>query len=215
MKFFITFLIFAFSISAQAQLLKQIDIKAPFVTAPCVSAEIGQMGALGLVTSSITFEENESEITLTATHELFVCRISEDGNQVFNWEKVNPFSGFEVQYFDSQTDSLKRRKVWIDPSKAFNGLKIVAVLNPLNPEEKFATTKLTETENDSFSGALVLKKSDLLSESDLAKIEAGEVVRKKIEIYQVSNFTTFIGNEEIRLGDETQSGRNIFLVFQK
>ncbi len=202
-------------VTAQSQVLKEVELMPPFLGSACISSEYGQMGALGIVVESAKLTENKSEVLLEVTSHLLVCRISSDGTQKFNWEKVNPFLGFDVQYYDSNSNSLKLRRVWIDPTKSYNGLKMSAVLNPDGQELKFATIQLTESASDSFTGTLKIQKSDLLKAKDIEKIEAGEVVRKKIELYHVSNFTTYLDGEEIRLGDETRSGRNVFLTFKK
>jgi hypothetical protein len=200
---------------AQEQILKGVDIKQPFLTTGCESSELHRFGALGLTTKKLTATEKNHQIEISVTGQLSVCRIATDGSKKLNWEIVNPFNGFDIQYFDSESESILRRRVFIDRTKPFNKMKMIVSAEPQDSSLGFSEVTMSETADDTFSGSILIPKDDLLSIADRQKLATGQVVQKRIEIYQISNLTSFLNGQELLTGDETRSGQVVILSFQK
>jgi hypothetical protein len=210
MKFLIP-LIFLFSVYSQAQQIVSAELKTPYTKAQCQTVGLDTMSTFGLFTQSFSYKNTAAdEITISMINSLSICRLSTNGPKKLDWVSVNPFAGFEVQYFNDATQSIAMRKVWMDPAKPFNRLEIVL----MNPESgKFWRSRMESRPNGSFSADLMVKKSGLLNAADQIEIKKGNTVRKTVELYHIFNSTTIVDGKEMLFGDESLSGRNIYLFF--
>lgn len=203
----------AFTGQAQAQKLSDIDVKPGYLLVQCNDSQTDSIGALGLLLNKVSSSQTDQAISLTVNSSLFVCSIALDGSKKLSWKTANPFQGFASQYFDYATNAIQTRKVFIDPTKPFNRMSLVV----LTPAAKLHSAEATmkEDANNSFTGTLRLKKSELLSASDLAQLNKGKLVKKTVELYHWSNFTTIVKHEEIQLEDEDRGGNNLIFHFKK
>lgn len=208
-------LVTGLTVQSQAQNLTDIDVKPGYLLVQCQNNETDSIGTLGLIVNQIFSAQTEDSISLTVNSSLFVCSIALDGSKKLSWKTANPFKGFEAQYYNFQTNSIQSRQVFIDPKKSFNRMKLVVFSYSENNKLYAVENKMQEDRNDSFTGTLQLKKSNLLSKTDKAGLDLGKTVQKKIELYHSSNFTTVINNEELQFGDENRAGQNLILHFKK
>jgi hypothetical protein len=215
MRLLVGLFLLAAAFTAQAQRLTDIDVKPGYLLVDCKSNETDNIGTLGLLVNKISSTQTEDTISLTVNSSLFVCSIALDGSKKLSWKTANPFKGFAVQYYNFQTNSIQKRKVFIDPSKNFNRMTLTVMSYSQNNKLSAFEANMHEDINDTFTGTLQLKKSKLLSASDIADLQSGKTVQKKVELYHDSNFTTVVNNEEIQFGDENRSGQNLFLQFKK
>jgi len=208
-------LVAAFIGQAQAQKLSDIDVKPGYLLVQCKDNQTDSIGTLGLLLNKVSSSQTEQTISLTVNSSLFVCSIALDGSKKLSWKTANPFQGFDSQYYSNTTNSIQNRKVFIDPAKPFNRMRLVVLTQSQANKLHAIDTSMKEDANDSFSGTLQLNKSDLLSASDLAQLNEGKLVKKTVELYHSSNFTTIVNNEEIQLGDENRAGNNLIFHFKK
>ncbi len=215
MRYLIGLFLLAMTTTAQAQKLTDIDVKPGYLLVQCKNNETDSVGTLGLIVNKVSSSQSDEKISLTVNSSLYVCSIALDGSKKLSWKTANPFKGFEAQYYSFQTNSIQARKVFIDPSRNNNSMKIY--LYSYSPSNKLRAfeSKMQESANDSFTGTLQFKKSDLLSSKDVTDLDSGKTVQKKVELYHSSNFTTIINNEQIQLGDENRAGQNLFFHFKK
>jgi hypothetical protein len=200
--------------TVSATTLKTIEVKTPYVTASCKNLGVDSISTLALQLNKLTATESKESINLDATASLLLCKLSSDSsnNKSLNWVKVNPFKGYEVQYFDFKTNSIQTRKEFIDSKKSFNRLEVVAFNDDTG---SFSSSNTSPNTDDSFSGKVSVLKKDLFNQNDLDSLNKGEFVQKKIALYFNSNFTTIVNGEEVLLGDQNRSGQNIILTFKK
>lgn len=215
MRILVGLFLLANTVAAQAQKLTDIDVKPGYLLVQCKSNETDSIGTLGLIVNKVSWTQTEETISLTLNSSLFVCSIELDGSKKFYWKTANPYKGFEAQYYNFQTNSVQSRKVFIDSSNAFNRMKVSAFLYSQSGKLRAVETNMQEDINDSFTGTLQLKKSQMLYSSDLADLDSGKTVQKKIEFYHSSNFTTVVNNEKIQLGDENRAYQNLIFYFKK
>lgn len=210
MKFLIPWLLL-FSVHSQAQQIVSAELKTPYTKAQCQTVGVDTMSSFGLFTQSFSYKNTGADdITISMINSLSICRLSTTGPKKLDWASVNPFAGFEVQYFNDATQSIAMRKVWMDPAKPYNRLEIVL----MNPESgKFWRSRMVARSNGSFGADLIVKKSGLLTAADLIEIKKGNTVRKTVELYHIFNSTTIVDGKEMLFGDESLSGRNIYLYF--
>jgi hypothetical protein len=209
-------LLLSLQISAHAQNLSGADAKPDFQQVQCKTAGSDDVGALGLVNENFSSSQTVDTVTLTATSTLYVCTISTDGQKTLAWKVANPYAGFQVQYFDYASNSIQSRKVIIDSSKPYNRMKLMALIDGHHSSTSSSEATMQPTGQNSFTGSVTLQKSDLLNAQDLKKLKQGSTVVKTVELYQVSNLTTYYPNgEELLTGDESRSGRNVLLSFKQ
>ena len=196
---------------AQAQQIVNAELKTPYTKAQCQTVGVDTMSSFGLFTQSFSYKNSAAgEVTISMINSLSICRLSTSGPKKLDWASINPFAGFEVQYYSDATQSIALRKVWMDPAKPYNRLEMVL----MNPETgKFWRARMEARRNGSFGADLLIKKSGLLSAADLAEIKKGNTVRKTVELYHIFNSTTVVDGKEMLFGDESLSGRNIYLYF--
>lgn len=212
----ITFSLFL-GLVAQANVLEKIEIKTPFVVPSCQVVGSDYAGVLKVSMDQFDFQETESQIILTASSSLHACVLTQDINQnrKLSWQQVNPYKGFEVQYYDAVSMTTKMRPVYIDPKKPNNRMELVALADVVSPGAKVTVGKMSESKGDSFAGTVVVNKSDVLTAKDIQDLEAGKTVQKFVELYHVSNFTTIFQGQEMQLGDEGRSAQNLIFIFKK
>ncbi len=210
MKWSVPLLLF-FSMHAQAQQIVNAELKTPYTKAQCQTVGVDTMSSFGLFTQSFSYKNTAAdEIIVSMINSLSICRLSTTGPKKLDWASINPFAGFEVQYYSDATQSIAMRKVWMDPAKPYNRLEIVI----MNPETgKFWRARMEARPNGSFGADLKVKKSGLLKTADLVEIKKGNTVRKTVELYHIFNSTTVVDGKEMLFGDESLSGRNIYLYF--
>lgn len=199
---------------AHAASVKKLEVFPPYVSIGCSDTSIDSSGRVGLQLVKLTSSESADQISLTIDQQLKVCTVSKDGNGVnkLAWTKANPFSGYEVQYYDSKTNSLKLRKEIIDNNNKLNRFELIAYRD----DSSFSTKqRITESANDLSSAILVLNKNDLLDQNDLDKLDSGSEVKKTIVIASILSSTSIIDETIFDILDHRFSGRNVSFTFIK
>lgn len=202
-------------VEAQAQNLINAEPKTPYLLVQCESSLTDSIGALGLRINKISVTQTNETLLISANDSLLACTISTDGSKKVSWVQVNPFQGFEVQYYHYPTDSIQTRKFFMDPAKPYNRMKMSLLFYDSQLKASVAEATMKEDEKNSFSGTVEIKKSVLLSRRDLAQLDKGASIEKRIELYYGSNFTTYVNDQEDSTGDENRGAQNLILQFKK
>lgn len=214
----LTFILgFIFAAQINAQTLVSAEPKTPFIVASCQTIGVDAMGTLGLTIDQFSFQESDKQITFSVMSSLATCVMTVDSNQnkSLGWQQVNPFKGFNVQYYEDATRSIQTRPVYIDSKKSYNRIELVAVSTDTDTPARISNSKMTESIENTFSGSFTINKSDVLSKKEIQLIKSGKVVKKMIELYHVGNFTTLFNGEDLQLGDNGLAAQNIVLTFKK
>ena len=197
-----------------AKLNTKIDIYPPYQNIGCSNLEVDEVGGLGIKLNGLTVKENELNLMLNINQTLRVCRMNwtEDGVRALAWIDANPFLGFEVQYFDFGTRSIQMRTEQIDANSPANRFEAAIYLEDKN---KVFSERLLSSENNAGQGTIKISKMELLDQNDMDKLDTGNEVTKVLYFYSILNLTTYIRNQEIRIGDRIIAGRKLILTFIK
>jgi len=199
---------------AHAANVKKIEVFPPYINVGCSDLRTDSAGKLGLQLVKLTSTESAEKISLAIDQQLKVCTVSKDenGNNKLAWAKANPYKGFEVQYYDSETNSLKLRKEIIDSNSKFNRFELTAYSTDVSLVVK---QNLQESSDGSAGAVLELNKNGLLNQNDFDQLDSGAEVKKVVILFSNLNTTSIVGEQAFEVGDQHFSGRNIALTFIK
>lgn len=196
--------------------LKTIEVKPPYVKFSCSNGETDYAGAIGLSLNKFTATEKNEEISISLANTVSICTVAKDqtGKNVFSAKEVNPYAGYDVQYFNFKTSSIDLRHEVIDSAVPANRFETNIFINSSNKLVKGSLLKSQST-NSSIETQLKIAKADLLDQNDIDTLEKGLTVSKMVTLFSVLNTTSTINGEKILMGDINFSGRNIVFVFTK
>lgn len=202
------------SASAFAYNVNNVEVFPPFLNVGCNTIGKDTVGSLGLTLNKLSTSESESSIKVSIDQTLKVCELSVDalGNKSLAWKEVNPFIGFEVQYFNVNTNSLKTRTEIIDQTSNFNRFEVSALLNSRSTVIK---TKYSESKSNLNNASFVISKLDLVNQNDLDILDNGSDIKKTLIIFNTLNTTTIVDGQTLQFGDQIFSGRNVTLTLTK
>ncbi len=203
-----------FATSAMAYNVNKVEVFPPYLNVGCSQLGKDTVGSMGLTLNKLSTTESENSIKVSVDQTLKVCELSVDelGNKTLAWKNANPFKGFEVQYFDIKSNSLKTRTEVIDQNSKYNRFEAAVFLE----DKKIAIrSSLSENKSNSNNATLEISKLDLINQTDIDALDAGSDIKKTVILYNVLNTTTIINNETITLGDQSFSGRNVTLTLTK
>lgn len=203
-----------FATSAMAYTVNKVEVYPPFLNVGCSVVGKDTIGSMGLTLNKLSTTESDSSIKVSVDQTLKVCELSVDelGNKTLAWKVVNPFKGFEVQYFDVNTNSLRTRTEVIDQNSKANRFEAAVFL-----EDKKVAIKssLSENKANSNNATLEISKLDLINQNDIDVLDAGSDIKKTVILYNILNTTTILNNQTILFGDQSFSGRNVTLTLTK
>ncbi len=189
--------------------INKVEVYPPYLSVGC--SEIGKdsVGTLGISLNKLVAKESEDKIKISVQESLKVCelKINSDGLKSLAWKNVDPFKGYEVQYFDRSSSSLKTRTEIIDPSKQFNRFEAAVYLEDL---KKSIKKNLVENE-----AIFEFNKLDLVNQNDLDLLNEGKDVKKTLVLFNTLNTTTIVNGEAMYFGDQIFSARNVTLTLTK
>jgi len=203
-----------FASSAMAYNVNKVEVFPPYLNVGCSTIGKDTVGAIGLTLNKLTTTESENSIKVSVDQSLKVCELSTDelGTKTLNWKIVNPFKGFEVQFYDVKSDSLKTRLEVIDQNSKANRFEAAIFLE----DKKIALrSTLSENKNNSNNATIEISKLDLINQTDIDALDTGNDIKKTVILYNVLNTTTVINNETVSIGDQSFSGRNVTLTLTK
>lgn len=204
----------AFANQSFASTVNKLEVFPPFLKIGCSNVKTDAGGKLGLQLKRISTSETEDSLTISLEQQLKVCQVSKDdnGNNQLTWLNANPFTGYEVQYYDFKINKLNTRKEIIDTNSKFNRFESGIYYSS---KSVIAKANLTGTLSGSAQASIVLDKNDLLDQNDFDLLNAGSEVKKVVILFNNLNVTTTIDEEVIQLGDQNFSSRNISITFIK
>ncbi len=207
----LSLLILSFNNPLMAQTSISLEIKAPFVSAQCKTVGVDSTSSTAFRINALTATEKAEKIELSVNESFYVCQLSSDSEnkKSLAWKKVDPFSPFEVQYFNG---SMKTRKVFMDSNKNSNRLEFISFDESTGDSSK---SRMASAANDNFVSQLSIEKSKLLDQNDLDSLEQNKSVIKKVIVFNIFNATNTVDNKEIETGDQFSSGQYILLTFKK
>jgi hypothetical protein len=203
-----------FATSAMAYNVNKVEVFPPYLNVGCSQLGKDTVGSMGLTLNKLSTTESESSIKVSIDQTLKVCELSIDelGNKTLAWKNANPFKGFEVQYFDVKSNSLKTRTEVIDQDTKFNRFEVTALLDSRKTVLK---SLLSENKNNTNVASLEINKLDLVNQNDLDILESGTEIKKTFILFNTLNTTTLVNNQKMIFGDQIFSGRNVTLTLTK
>jgi hypothetical protein len=198
--------------SAMASDLVKIDVFPPYLNVGCSDIKIDSAGKLGLQLNQLTALDSGENIQLLINQQIKVCQVSSNnlGEKQLAWKLVSPYKGFEVQYFDFKTSSIKFISEQIDLNKKFNRIEASLLLD----DTKIINENLIELADETLSGKIIFNKNNLLNQNDLDQLNAGKEITKTVVLFNKLNTTTIVDSEVVELGDQVFSGRDIKITFR-
>lgn len=203
-----------FATSTMAYTVNKVEAFPPFLNVGCSTIGKDSVGSLGITLNKIATSESENSIKISVDQTLKVCELSVDelGNKNLAWKAANPFKGFEVQYFDVTTNSLKTRNEIIEQDSKFNRFEVTALVEA----RKIVIKKeLSENKDNTNAATLEINKLDLVNQNDLDVLDTGKDIKKTFILFNTLNTTTTVNNQKMLFGDQIFSGRNITLTLTK
>jgi hypothetical protein len=198
---------------ANAATLNKIEVFPPFVATGCSNLETDSAGKVALGLNKLTATESSSKITFSLNEQLKVCNVSIVNNQkTLSFQDVNPFKGYEVQYYDFKTNSIATRTEVIDSESKNNRFETGIFIADKSIALK---SNLQISGSNALIGVIELSKSDLLDQNDYDLLNDGAEIVKSVILFHTLNVTTIIDGQKIEIGDQNFSGRNIRLTFAK
>lgn len=181
----LSLLILSINNPLMAQTSISLEIKAPFVSAQCKTVGVDSASATAFRINTLTATEKAERIELNVNESFYVCQLSSDSEnkKSLAWKKVDPFSPFEVQYFNG---SMKTRKVFMDSNKKSNRLEFISFDESTGDSIK---SRMEAAANDNFVSQLSIEKSKLLDQNDLDSLEQNKTVIKKVIVFNIFNAT--------------------------
>lgn len=172
------------------------------------------MGAMALNLISLNAVDTKDSISITTSSIINVCTASKNsaGVVTLSFKEVNPYAGYDVQYFDAETNSIALRHEVISPKTEANRFETLIMSED---NDKTTRTSKNAIAGNTITNTLIVNKSDLLDAADLAKLDQNQEVKKTIVLFSLLNTTTQVGSELFYFGDVSFSGRNLTLVFTK
>lgn len=203
-----------FATSAMAYNVNKVEAFPPFLNVGCSKVGQDSVGALGITLNKISTTESENSIKVSIDQSLKVCelKIDENGNKSLAWKMANPFKGFEVQYFDFKTNSLKNRTETLEQDSKFNRFEVSALVESRKIVIK---SNMSENKENTNAASLEISKLDLVNQNDLDVLDTGKEIKKTFILFNTLNTTTTIDNEKLLFGDQIFSGRNVSLTLTK
>lgn len=199
--------------SVEAATINKIDVYPPYLNVGCSNLATDNVGTLGISLNKLSAKETESKITLSVDQSLKVCELKLDGNngsKTLEWKVVNPFEGFDAQYFDFKTSSIQNRFNIIESQSLANRYELA-----LYNEETKTKVSSTFSENKTNSADIELNKANLLNQNDIDTLDNGKEVKKTLVLFNILNITSYVNHEKIEMGDQPFSGRNVTITFGK
>jgi hypothetical protein len=198
--------------SAMASEMVKVDVLAPYLNVGCSDIKLDSAGKLGLQLNKLTAVDSGENIQILINQQIKVCQVSTNnlGEKQLAWKFVSPYKGFEVQYFDFKTNSIKLISEQIDLNKKFNRIEASLLIN----DTQIINESLLELSDETLSGKIIFNKNNLLNQNDLDQLNAGNELTKTVVLFNKLNTTTIVDSEIIELGDQLFSGRDIKLTFR-
>ncbi len=206
-SFFFTFLVFS---SASFATVSKIEIFPPYSGVGCEDLGTDNVFSLGLHLEKLSVSETDSQIQLTSNNTLNLCVKKSDGT--LSWEKVNPFAGFDVPFYDIALGIISLRRDYIDTNSKANRFEFGIFLEKNQSAFK---ALMREGVNTTIEGSIKINKLELLEQQDIDQLNRGISIRKVIELFYVSNMTSLVHGETLQFGDEPWSERQVAITFVK
>jgi hypothetical protein len=196
--------------------IEKIEIYPPMFQASCENEDYDRVGSLGLQLTSISAYVVNDRIAVTSTNQLWLCSdLANDGTKIkMRWVNVDPFKGFEVPYYNGETnqrDTYHQVIINADSSNKFE----VRYLS----EETYKTIEsapMISAAKGSFKGTLTIAQADLLDQNDLDLLVQGKEVSKRVEMDHVSAMTRIFRNPRLNdVSTITWTGRYIKFTFKQ
>lgn len=199
---------------AMAAKVEKIEVFPPYLSVGCSNFNTDSAGKIGSSLVKLSSSESEANVTLSVENQLKVCKVTTnaEGVKSLAWENINPYLGYEVQYYDFETNSIQTRKEKIESDSKANRFEVALYAEDRNVSFKKPFLQLNSNQ---FVGTLEMKKLDLLNQNDLDLMDSGKTVKKIVTLMEVLNVTTSIKGQVLEMGDQSFSGRNVAISFVK
>lgn len=205
MKFFsicLVSLVIAQNVSAEVTSIK---LKSPFLIANC-SKE--QVGLKGIKTESIVVKDLNDTVSISVVNSMQLCS---ELNNNFSFIKVDPFKGFNSNYFNFKTKKISEKTEII---KAGDQIDLIVIDDVRNIGSK---ARMNELSDGSFGVTIEINKDRLFTKDESDLLNSSAEVTKELVLSTTAAMTSIIGSETIEqsLGEERFSGRNLSITFKK
>lgn len=196
--------------------IEKIEIYPPMFEASCGNQDYDRVGNMGLQLTSISAYVVDDRIAITSTNQLWLCSdLAKDGTKTkMRWVNVDPFKGFEVPWYDGETnqnDTYHQVIINADSSNKFE----VRYLSE-GSYKIIVSAPMVSSAKGTLKGTLTITQADLLDQNDLDLLAQGKEVSKRVEMDHASAMTRIFKNPRLNdVSTITWSSRYLKFTFKQ